>query len=148
MVIYELNRLEVGNAWTQSDRNWDSLICYVLGIYYVLLLVLLLGFSIFSLYTHPDTRALLPLCPTLCKKTKQNKTLNSALKLDLGLLLCVAKDDAGNPVKPIMIIIIAEAPWCLEDAVYHNPPSIFPAGPFPLQASYNPVAMDLQSCSQ
>lgn len=41
-----------------------------------------------------------------------NKTLNPALKLNLGLLVCVATVDAGNPVKSVMlIIIITEAPW-------------------------------------
>ena len=108
--------------FSQSDTNQDSLICYGLRIYYVFFCFYCLV-SQYSLCTHIQTYMLFaPHCA--------NKALNLALELNLGLLLCVATADAGNPVKSIMIIIITEAPWRREDAVYHNSPSIFPAGLF------------------
>lgn len=115
----------MGNVWTslcQSDATQDS---YLFRLCY-LSFGLLLGFSIFSLHTYGHM--LFGLFAPHCA----NKPLNHALKLNLGLLLCVAAVDPGNPVKSVMlIIIITEAPWRMEDAIHHNPPSIFPAVLFP-----------------
>lgn len=54
-----------------------------------------------------------------------NKTLNPALKLNSGLMVFVVTVDVGNPVKSVMLIIITEAPWRLEDAIHHSPPHLF-----------------------
>ena len=85
-----------------------------------------LSFSKFSPFKHAQTHVLFGLFVPHCA----NKTLNPALKLNLGPLLCAAAADAGNPVKSVMLIIITEAPWRLEDAIHHIPPVCFSSWPF------------------
>lgn len=54
--------------------------------------------------------------------------MSPALKTHLGH--CLAMVYVGSPVKSIIIIIITEAPWLQEDAVYHCP-HLLSSWPFP-----------------
>lgn len=117
----------MGNVWTSvrltQTRTVLSVMPFVRLPYNILIsLNFVVGFSQSSFCTHMLFGLFASRCP--------NKPLNPVLKLSSGFLPCVTTVNAGNPVKPIMIIIITEAPWRLEDAVHHNLPSIFPAGPF------------------
>lgn len=109
-----------------------------------LLLCLCVGFIVgFPNTLLPASLALWPLGFTLCK-------LNLERRPQLRAELLLAAVDPGNPPKAVMlIIIITEAPWRPDDAIHHDPQSIFPAGlPPPLQPCSSPLAMDLWSCSQ
>ncbi len=131
-MVYELNRLEVGNVWTSvSLTQTETLLSVVAFLSHLLLCLSFLFYcrvSQYPLCTHTQTHMHFGLFVPY----RANKTLNPALKLISGLWLCVATVSGGNPVKSVMLIIITKTPWRPEDAIHHSPSSsIFPAGLFP-----------------
>lgn len=139
-------------SWT--DSRWEMFglqsvwhkpgLSYLLWPFYLIYYVYyvsLVGFlNILFVYTH----ALWPLCSTQCKQNPE-----PALMVNSGLLLCVTTVDERKPCK---IRYAHHHHWSplapRRCCTSQPPPSIFPAGLFPLQASFSAVAMDLWICSQ